>query len=45
MTAQNAIYEEVSALLIKLFEIDRRQFNLKRACTRIWSWIASTQST
>lgn len=44
MTDQQTIYQEVSALLVKLFEIDPTS-NLKRDCTKIWNWTASTPLT
>ncbi len=39
-TDQQTIYQEVSALLVKLFEMIRRTSNLKRDCTKIWNWTA-----
>ncbi len=37
--------QEVSALLVKLFEIDPQDIKPKRACTKIWNWTASTPLT
>jgi hypothetical protein len=41
MTEQETIYQEVSGLLAKLFEIDPQEITLRLACMRIWSWTAS----
>lgn len=45
MTEQKAIYDEVSSLLVKLFEVDPQDIKPEARLYEIWNSTASTQST
>lgn len=45
MTDQQTIYQEVSALLVKLFEINPQDIKPEARLYEIWNWTASTPLT
>ena len=44
MTESHDIYADVSALLVKLFEIDPEDIKPEARLYETWSWIVSTRS-